>query len=73
MENEATETRLVNIEIKMTVLEDLVQTLNDQVYQQQKQIEELRAVCTALVKRLEEGVGNDGGADSYQHERPPHY
>lgn len=68
-----TEHRLIDIEIKLTALEDLVQNLNDQVYQQQKQIDELRALCTALVKRLENSASDGGGADSYAHEKPPHY
>ena len=69
----ATETRLVDIEIKLTALEDLVQTLNDQVYQQQKHIEDLRALCAALVQRLEDAADDGGGTTSYTHEKPPHY
>ncbi|MDS1139357.1 SlyX family protein [Pusillimonas sp. SM2304] len=68
-----TEQRLVDIEIKLTDQEDLVQELNQLVYQQQKQIDELRALCTALVKRLGETAGGDAGADPYAHEKPPHY
>lgn len=68
-----TEQRLVDIEIKLTGQEDLVQELNKLVYQQQKQIDELRALCTALVKRLGETAGSDTGADPYAHEKPPHY
>ena len=67
------EHRLVDIEIKLTTQEDLVQGLNDQVYQQQKQIDELRALCTALIKRLEEAASDGGGADPYTPEKPPHY
>ncbi|WP_370635856.1 SlyX family protein [Paralcaligenes sp. KSB-10] len=64
------EQRLVEIEIKITRQEDLVQELNSLVYQQQKSLDELRALCTALVRRLGEG---SGGADPYVHEKPPHY
>ncbi|MCC2595807.1 SlyX family protein [Pusillimonas sp. MFBS29] len=67
------EQRLVDIEIKLTAQEDMVQSLSDQLYQQQKQMDELRALCTALVKRLQE-AGSDGGeAGAYAHEKPPHY
>nr|WP_218947919.1 SlyX family protein [Pollutimonas harenae] len=64
---------MIDIEIKLTALEDLVQSLNDQVYQQQKQIDELRALCTALIKRLEAATSDSDSADSYAHEKPPHY
>ncbi|MBB5214821.1 SlyX family protein [Parapusillimonas granuli] len=66
------EQRLVEIEIKLTAQEDLVQELNRQVYLQQRQIDELRALCTALVKRLEQ-ARHEGGADPYTPEKPPHY
>lgn len=64
--------RLVDIEIKLTAQEDLVQELNQQIYLQQRQIDELRALCTALVKRLE-ASHDEPGSDPYTDERPPHY
>ncbi|NYT82252.1 SlyX family protein [Alcaligenaceae bacterium] len=67
------EQRLIEIEIKLTAQEDLVQELNRQVYLQQRQVDELRALCTALVKRLEQAGQDGGGADPYAHEKPPHY
>jgi SlyX protein len=69
----STEDRLINIEIKVTAQEDLAQELSRLVYQQQKQIDKLQALCMALVKRL--GQAEDEGADpdSYTHEKPPHY
>ncbi len=67
----STDARLTEIEIKLTDHEDLVLALNDRVYAQQKQIDELRALCMALVKRL--GDSPDSGADPYAEERPPHY
>lgn len=67
------EDRLVEIEIKVTSQDDLTQELSYLVYQQQKQIDELRALCTALVKKL--GDMNSGGDEpgAYPHEKPPHY
>jgi len=65
------EERLTEIEIKLTGQEDLVMALNDRVYEQQRQIDELRALCTALAQRLAKGP--DGAADPYAEERPPHY
>lgn len=67
------EERLVEIELKLTAQEDLVQTLNEQVYQQQKQLSDLKALCAALVKRLGEVADDSGGPDAYTQERPPHY
>ncbi|PLC49900.1 SlyX protein [Pollutimonas subterranea] len=71
------EERLIEIEIKLTGQEDLTQELNRLVYQQQKQIDELRMLCTALVKRLGEAGGDQGDPDPdtglYTQEKPPHY
>jgi SlyX protein len=66
------EERLIEIEIKVARQEDLVETLNQMVYQQQKKIAELEALCSALAQRLKEmsSAGNDAGAAN---ERPPHY
>ena len=67
------EDRLINIEIKVTAQDDLTQELSRLVYEQQKQIDELRALCMALVKRLGQAEDDGPGADSYTHEKPPHY
>lgn len=66
----STEQRLIEIEIKVTRQEDLTQELSHQVYRQQKKIDELQALCTALLGRFEDAAG---GGDSLGHEKPPHY
>lgn len=71
MENMDYERRFIDVEIKLTAQEDLTQQLGEQVYQQQKQIQELQALYKALVRRLSEG--DAGGPDPYAQERPPHY
>ncbi|MGI4938726.1 MAG: SlyX family protein [Janthinobacterium lividum] len=65
------EQRFMDIEIKLTRQEDLVETLNQAVWRQQQKIDELEALCAALVRRVREGqaAGNDPAAN----ERPPHY
>jgi SlyX protein len=66
------EERLVDIEIKLTRQEDLVDTLNRTVFRQQQKIDELSALCTALASRmreLQQGLSESGAAN----ERPPHY
>lgn len=63
------EKRLVDIEVKLMRQEDLTQELSDRVYAQQRELDELKALCKALLQRLNEAGGND----AYQQERPPHY
>lgn len=66
------EDRLVDIEIKIARQEDLVDALNQMVYQQQKKIDELEALCTALarhIKEMREAASERGPAN----EKPPHY
>lgn len=68
----STEERLVEIEIKVSRQEDLVDTLNRMVYQQQKKIDELEALCSALARRVKElsSVENENASAN---EKPPHY
>ena len=66
------ENRLVEIEIKIARHEDLVDTLNQTVYRQQKKIDELEALCAALARRVMDARSDEAG-QSPAHERPPHY
>jgi SlyX protein len=66
------EERLIDIESKITFQEDLLQDLNRTVYEQQKKIERLEALCESLighVRELSEAAGERAGSN----ERPPHY
>lgn len=68
-----TENRLVEIEIKLARQEDLVESLNQAIYRQQKKIDELEALCMALarhVREVRQRADESGGA---AHEKPPHY
>lgn len=68
-----TEERLVDIEIRLARQDDLVDTLNKQVYQQQKKIDELEALCSALarhIKDIRDAAAAEPGATD---EKPPHY
>jgi len=67
-----TEDRLVDIELKIAAQEDLVDTLNTMVYQQQKKIDELEALCTALARQLKE-VRETMTERGPANEKPPHY
>lgn len=68
----AVEDRLVEIETKLVHQEDLVDALNQMVYQQQKKIDELGALCSALARQIKDmrAAANEPGA---AHEKPPHY
>lgn len=66
------EERLMEIEIKLTRQEDLVDTLNQMVYRQQKKIGELEALCGALARHLKALAGNAGEA-TVINDKPPHY
>jgi SlyX protein len=66
------EPRLMEIEIKLTRQEDMLEALNQVVYQQQKQIDELHNLCAALAGHLAQRADQRGDAAPLD-ERPPHY
>jgi SlyX protein len=66
------ENRLIEIEIKIARQEDLVEALNQAVYQQQKKIEELEGLWLALARRIKDMQAVDAGPGP-AHEKPPHY
>jgi SlyX protein len=63
------EDRFVDIEIKLAHQEDLVETLNQTVYQQARRIDQLEAMVTKLAEHLR----NLQDAQAPVNERPPHY
>lgn len=65
------EDRFVDIEIKLAHMEDLVESLNDVVYQQSKRIDQL----DALVNKMAEHIRNSqqSAGQGIVNERPPHY
>lgn len=67
-----TEDRLIDIEVKLSRQEDMVETLNQTVYRQQKKIDELEALCSALARRVKDMAGTDTERNPAD-ERPPHY
>jgi SlyX protein len=69
-----TEDRLVDIEIRLARQDDMVDTLNQLVYQQQKKIDDLEALCSALARHIKDMRAaafepSPGPLD----EKPPHY
>jgi SlyX protein len=61
--------RFIDIEIKLAHQEDLVESLNQRIYEQQKQIDHLET----LLARLAEHVRTRDAAQAPLNERPPHY
>ncbi|WP_334188421.1 SlyX family protein [Noviherbaspirillum sp.] len=67
-----TEDRIIDIEIKVARQEDMVDALNQMVYQQQKKIDELEALCSALARHIKDMRQEDAERNPAS-ERPPHY
>jgi len=59
--------RLEAIETKLAYQEKVIKELNDVIYEQQRQVDRLTAVCDALVRS---GVDSGPGPAN---EKPPHY
>jgi len=66
------ENRLVDIELKLTHQEDTVDALNQIVYEQQKKIDELEKLLTALVRQVKDSA-NSLSERGIENEKPPHY
>jgi SlyX protein len=66
------EERLVDIEIKLSQQEDLVEELNKLVYLQQKKIDQLDQLCEALLRHVRE-LSDTVAERSAANEKPPHY
>lgn len=66
------EDRMVDLEIRIARQEDLIDTLNQLVYRQQKKLDELEALCSALARHMKDmrDAARDGGPAN---EKPPHY
>jgi SlyX protein len=71
MPNKDIDKRLMELEIKASFTEDLVEQLNQTIFQQQQQIEALIREVSQL--RQQTPDGGTGGFRSLLDERPPHY
>ncbi|CAG1021682.1 hypothetical protein DOJK_01159 [Patescibacteria group bacterium] len=65
--------RLIELEIKVAYQEDLLQTLNTIVTEQQRQIQRLEATCQLLYERMNSLADAGNRADKIVNEIPPHY
>ncbi len=64
--------RLTELEIKMSLTEDLVEELNHTVYRQQQQIELLQAQLRVLYGQMQ-AVAQPAEPRNLREEIPPHY
>ena len=64
------EDRFINIEIKLAHQEDLVESLNQMVYQQSRRIDQLEAMVNHLAEHIRNSAQSGPNAG---HEKPPHY
>lgn len=65
------ESRIIELEIKIAYQEDLLQALNEIVSEQQKQIIRLEETCKYLNEQMKTRGGNQEVNQSF--EVPPHY
>lgn len=66
------EERIVELEIKVARQDDLVEALNKTVYEQQKKIDELETLCSALARHVKD-LRETASENAPALERPPHY
>ncbi|MET3130394.1 SlyX protein [Oxalobacteraceae bacterium GrIS 1.11] len=66
----STENRFVDIEIKLAQQEDLVESLNQMVYQQGRRIDRLEAMLGKLAEHV---GGNAESGTNPVNDKPPHY
>ncbi len=64
------EERFVDIEIKLAHQEDLVESLNQVVYQQARRIDQLEAMLAGLAEHIRTSAQN---GPNPVNDRPPHY
>lgn len=64
------------LEEKLAYQEDTTKALNDVIYEQQRRIDALEAICNQLLARLNglaEAGGIEGGMSETENQPPPHY
>lgn len=67
------EDRLTKIESKLAFAEDLLDTLNQTVFRQQEQIDQLQQQIRVLYQQLQSASGGPGEPRDPREEIPPHY
>jgi len=65
-----TETRLIDLEARIAHQDQAINDLSDEIYQQQKQIEQLEMTCKYLLEQSQQPPATEG---IEKNEKPPHY
>jgi SlyX protein len=68
-----TEQRLIDLEVKASFTEDLLDQLNQTIYRQQQQIDALARELAQLRQQHSAQADNIGQARNLRDELPPHY
>ena len=66
------EERLVDLEVRISHLDDLVQNLNQTIYEQELRISKLEHINRKLADRVKE-LGDLAFSEKIIDEKPPHY
>ena len=62
-----------DLQVKIAFLEEAIQTLSDEYYQQQRELDEIKLTLQGLVDKMRaQGSESTENAD-YADEKPPHY
>lgn len=69
---EITEERFIDLESRILKQDILLEDLNQVLYSQQKQIDQLESALSGLVKRLR-ALSEGGNEIGPANEKPPHY
>ncbi len=64
------EERFVDLEMRISHQEDMIDELNKAIYQQQNRIDQLEATILELARHLNERIDSNM---VLRHEKPPHY
>ncbi len=65
------EDRLIDLETRIAFQEQAIKDLNEVIYQHQKKIDRLAAICDSLVKQ--EKNFSTSSVEGPANEKPPHY
>ncbi|KPU83350.1 hypothetical protein JI57_01645 [Psychromonas sp. PRT-SC03] len=66
------ETRIYQLEMKLSFQEDNLETLNTEIFEQQRKLHILNEQVSYLVQKLKEAEPDNNGIDEVDM-RPPHY
>ncbi|WP_094751492.1 SlyX family protein [Psychromonas sp. CD1] len=66
------EKRLDQLEMKLSFQEDNIETLNTEIFEQQRKLHTLKGQVSYLVQKLKEAEPDSSGTDEVEM-RPPHY